>query len=284
MKKTAQYAHAYLIYRHDHLPTDFPVEADFAGLVCGLFLPPKRQGKFAVASCPARILLLFPHIVTVVPHPSSGPPRLNVRLSDIAVIEQRHLFPDASITIRAADAIQQWPYDLHEEGLVAEFLFQLRQLFLTNQPKERPVGRGVFGEPLDHKFGCGESDNLDRGEALNTRFFSAPSTMVKKKWLFRTNVSIPGEYLALTSRRILWLSDQIDGVYQQSGIMSRCAPLRRISDIRFSRQENTCEISLEFFENIRWSVPIQPDFCDEAESFTRQTRGLLLWHEVQKMA
>ncbi len=190
MKKTVQYTHAYLIHRPDRLPTDFPVEADFAKLVCGLFLPPRRHRRFAVASYPARILLLFPDMVTVVPHPSTGVPPVEVRLSEIVVIEQRRLFPDASITIRAFEAIQEWPYDVHEEGFVGEFLFHLRHLFLANQPAERTLGRGVFGEPLDHKFGCGESDNVDRSEALAARFFSAPSTMIRKRWLFRTNVPI----------------------------------------------------------------------------------------------
>lgn len=284
MKKTAQYTHAYLIYRHDHLPTDFPVEADFAKLVCGLFLPPRRQGRFAVAACPARILLLFPDMVAIIPYPATGSPRLNLRLNEIVVIEQRQLFPDASITMRASKAIHEWPYGVHEGGLVGEFLFQLRQLFLANEPKERTAGRGIFGEPLDHKFGCGESDYVDRSEALTARFFSAPSTLVQKRWLFPTKVAVPGEYLALTSRRILWLSDQIEGVYQPAGMMAKYVPLRHISDIRFRRQENACEIRLEFSANIRWRVPIQTDFCDEAESFTKQTQRLLLWQEAEKMA
>jgi len=282
MKKTAQYAYAYLIRRSDQLPTDFPVKTDFAKLICGLFLP-RRHGS-AGASCHARILLLFPDMVTVVPHPATGSPPVEIQLNEIVVIEQRRLFPDASITIRAGKAIQKWPYDMHEEGLVGEFLFRLRQLFLTKQAKERTVGRGIFGEPLDHKFGCGESDHVDRSEALTARFFSAPSTMVRKRWLFRTKVPVPGEYLALTSRRILWLSDQIDGVYQASGMMVKYAPLRHISEIRFHRQENACEIKLEFFADIPWCVPIQSDFCDDAESFTKQTQRLLLWHEAQKMA
>ena len=284
MKKTQQYSHAYLIQRPDHLPTDFPVKADFAKLICGLFLPSRRRGKFGVAFCPARILLLFPDSVAVVAHPSTGSPRADIQIDDIVVIEQRRLLLDASISIRASDVVQEWPYDVHEEGSVAEFLSHLRHLFLTNQPAERTLGRSVFGEPLDHKFGCGESDHVDRSEALTARFFSAPSTMIRKRWLVRTNVLVPGEYLALTSRRILWLSDQIDGVYQPSGMIAKYAPLRYISEIRFSRRGDTCEINLDFWGSIRWSVPIQPDFCDEAKSFTKQAREVLLSREAQKMA
>ncbi len=284
MKKTVQYTHAYLIHRPDHLPSDFPVKADFAKLICGLFFPPRRRGRFAGASSPARVLLLLPDMMAVVSHPSTGLPRVDVRIDEIVVIEQRRLFLDASITIRSSGAIQEWQYDVREEGLVGEFLLQLRHLLLTNQPAERKFGRCIFGEPLDHKFGCGESDHVDRSEVLTARFFSAPSTMIRKRWLFPTNVPVAGEYLALTSRRILWLSDQIDGVYQASGMMSKYAPLRHISDIRFGGQGNTREINLEFFANIRWSVPIQPDFCNEAESFTKQTQRLLLWDGAQKMA
>ena len=284
MKKTQQYSHAYLIQRPDHLPTDFPVNADFAKLICGLFLPSRRRGKFGVASCPARILLLFPDSVAVVAHPSTGSPRADIQIDDIVVIEQRRLLLDASISIRASDVVQEWPYDVHEEGFVGEFLSHLRHLFLTNQPAERTLGRSVFGEPLDHKFGCGESDHVDRSEALTARFFSAPSTMIRKRWLVRTNVLVPGEYLALTSRRILWLSDQIDDNYEPRGIMSRFAPLRQVAEINVGNQNGTCEIVLTLFCGIHWRLPIQADFYGEAKSFAKQAYRLLEWRDAKKPA
>lgn len=284
MKKTAQYDHAYLIHRPDHLPADFPVEADFERLQCGLFLPARHASRLNESAHSARIVLLFLDRVAVMPHPVTGLSPAEVRLDEILAIEHRRLFPDAAITVRTADGAQHWPYDLHSEGFVGEFLFQLRQILLTEEKATGRGGRASFGEPLDHKFGCGESDNLDRAEPLIARFFSAPTTLMQKKWFLKTKTTIPGEYLALTSRRALWLSDQIDDNYEPRGIMSRFAPLRQVSDIEVRRQDGACEIVLTLVGGMDWRLPIQADFYEEAESFAKQAYRILEWREAKKRA
>lgn len=284
MKKTAQYEHAYLINTRDHVPTDFPVEADFERLICGLFLPPRHPGRLNKSAHSARIVLLFDDKVAVVPHPATESSPAEVRLDQILAVEHRRVFPDATITVRTPDNAQEWSYDLHAEGLVGEFLFQLRQILLTDEQTEGRTSRATFGEPLDHKFGCGESDNLDRSEPLIARFFSAPTTLIRKKWLLKTKTTVPGEYLALTSRRALWLSDQIDDSYEPRGIMSRFAPLRQVADIDVRSQDGTCEIVLTLFGGIHWRLPIQADFHGEAESFAKQGYRLLERRGTKKRA
>lgn len=284
MKKTAQYEHAYLINRPDQLPSDFPVEADFERLICGLFLPPRHPGRLNKSPHCARIVLLFHDRVGVVPHPATEASRMEVRLDEIFAIEHRRVFPDAMITVRTPNDAHEWSYDLHAEGFVGEFLFQLRQILLSDEATEGRTTRASFGEPLDHKFGCGEADNLDRSEPLIARFFSAPTTLVRKKWFLKAKTTIPGEYLALTARRALWLSDQIDDNYEPRGIMSRFAPLRQVADINVRNQNGTCEIVLTLFCGIHWRLPIQADFYGEAKSFAQQAYRLLEWRDAKKPA
>ncbi len=282
MKKMAQYEHAYLINSDDHLPTDFPVEADFKRLICGLFLPPGRYGSFGRrVSCPARVLLLFPDLLAVALPPFARLPQVNMRLDEILAIEQRHAFPNARITIRTPYAVQEWPYNAHSAGAIGEFLFQLRQVLLKYEI-EHLAARGIFGEPLDHKFGCAESDHLDSDERLIARFFSAPSFAIQRKWFLPAKVPIAGQYLAMTSRRALWLSDEMDGLFQPEGIISCYVPLMHIAEVNLRYREQDCEIALFLFDNISWHVPIQIDLCNEAESFVKRVQRLLVGYGTKK--
>lgn len=165
-----------------------------------------------------------------------------------------------------------------------EFMDQLRQALLSDQGTQRGPDRSMFGEPLNHKFGCAEADHVDRGEPLITRFFSAPSTTIRKKWFFKIKLAVPGEYLAVTSRRVIRITDRVDGIYQPTGIMSSYTPLQNFAGIGLHCQEKTCEMNLAFYGGICWRVPIQPDSHDEAKSFVKQARRLLVWHEAEKRA
>lgn len=284
MKKIAQYDHAYLIHRPDHLPIDFPVDTDFDRFLCGLFLPQRDAGRLNKSAYSARIVLLFQDRVAVVAHPATGDPPVDVRLNEILAIEHRRVYPDATITVRTSGDVQKWSYDLHGEGFVGEFLFQLRQILLTDEETTGRASRATFGEPLDHKFGCGESDNLDRSEPLIARFFSAPTTLVEKRWFLKSKTTVAGEYLALTPRRALWLSDQIDDNYEPRGIMSRFAPLRQVADIEVQRQDGACEIVVTLFGGIHWKLPIQSGFCGEAESFAKQAYRFIERRDAKKRA
>ncbi len=284
MKMTVEYDQPYFISRREQLPKDFPVDADFEQLTSALFLPPRRHAKLKGITYPARILLLFPKRVIVVWHPTTKMRPVTVRLDEIVIVEQRRLFPDAMITIQTTHTAEEWAYQVQAEGILGEFLSQLRAFLLKEEPSQPSVGRSIFGEPLDYKFGCGESDILDRGETLVARFFSAASNVTQKRWFFRTSVPIAGEYLAVSSRRVVWLSGRIDGVYEPKGMTSSYVPLRHIDEIRFIPQDKICEIQFDLGGNVRWRVPIQPDFYDEAASFTKQVQRFLSWHRARKGA
>ena len=285
MKKAAEYRQAYLIGRQEHLPTDFPLAVDFEQVLSGMFVPARAYGRLRGLRSPACIVLLSQTMLLVIVNPREGGTRKIVPLHEILAIESRQVFPEGRITIRTANSVHEWPYDLHAEGYVTEFMYQLRQAVLSDgEAAQRSPDRSIFGEPLNHRFGCAESDNLDRGEPLMTRFFSAPSTTIRKRWLFKIKLPVPGEYLAVTSRRVIWITDRVDGIYEPTGIMSSYTPLRHFVGIGLHCQEKTCEMNLVFYGGVRWRVPIQPDFHDEAKSFVKQARRLLVWYEAKKRA
>jgi hypothetical protein len=284
MKKAAEYRQAYLIGRQEHLPTDFPLAVDFEQVVSGMFVPARAYGRLIGPRSPACIVLLLPTMLLVSVHPREGGTRKIIPLHEILAIESRQVFPEGRITIRTANSVHEWPYDLHAEGYVTEFMYQLRQAVLSDEETQRSPDRSIFGEPLNHRFGCAESDSLDRGEPLIARFFSAPSITIRKRWLFKIKLPVPGEYLAVTSRRVVWITNRVDGIHQATGIMSSYAPLRHFVGIGLHCQEKTCEMNLAFYGGICWRVPIQPDLHDEAKSFVKQARRLLVWHEAEKRA
>jgi hypothetical protein len=284
MKKTAEYTYAYLVGQREHLPTDFPLDVDFEQVVSGMFLPARAYGRLRGLRSPACIVLLLPRLLLVSLNPREGGTQRSIPLHEILAIESRRVFPEGRITVRTANSTHEWPYDLHAEGFVTEFMYQLRQSLLAYEETQRSPGRSIFGEPLNHKFGCAESDNLDRGEPVTARFFSAPATTIRKRWFFRIKLPVPGEYVAMTSRRAVYITDRVDGIYQPTGIMSCYVPLRHIVEIGLHCQEESCEMNLALYGGICWRVPIQLDSYDEAESFVKQARRVLVWHGAEKSA
>jgi hypothetical protein len=284
MKKTAQYTLPYLIFRRDHLPADFPLDVDFEKLVSGIFLPAECAAWWRKSRRPARVILLFPDTLMVATHPTAPMASVSIPLGEIIAVETRRLFPEGRLTVHTAKCDHEWTYDVHAEGFATEFKFQLRQSLLVEEGPNHPQGRSIFGEPLDYKFGCAEADNLDRREPAIARFFSAPSRSLQKSWIFKRHVSLPGDYLAVTARRILWATDRFDGMHQPSGIVSSYAPLRHMVDVDLNCMEKTCEIDIELHGGILWRVPIQLDFYDEAESFIKQVRRLTIRDQARQTA
>jgi hypothetical protein len=295
MKKTAEYSYAYLIGRKEQLPADFPLAVNFEQVISGILLPARAYGRLRGLRSPACIVLLLPKLLLVSLNPREGGTRRTIPLHEILAVESRRVFPEGRITVRTKNSTHEWPYDVHAEGFVIEFMYQLRHALLSDKGTQRGPGRSIFGEPvcctyvihtqaLNHKFGCAESDHLDRGEPLITRFFSAPSTAIRKRWLFKIRLPVPGQYLAVTPRRVVWITDQVDGIYQPTGILSSYAPLQHLVGIALHCQEKNCEMNLSFDGGLYWRVPIQTDFHDEAKSFVKQARRLLVWQEAEKRA
>ncbi len=267
------YAFVYLIRGSEHLPSDFPVAVDFDRAVSGVFLPQDQSGWFSKSRYPARILVLLPEVLVVATHPSSDESEIRIRTADILAIESSRILLDGRLTVHTAESSHQWRYNTRDGRHVDEFLLQLRQLTMSEQDGFQKTSRFVFGSPLDFKFAAAESSELDPGERVLVRFFSPPRQLIDKHWFVETHSWQPGDYVGLTSRRILWITDRSDGRRSVFGTISTYAALRHLSEISLTHREGVCELAVSVGHQ-DWRVPIPTELREQARSFVNGAHWL----------
>ena len=264
------YAFVYSIRGSEHLPSDFPVAADFERVVSGIFLPQDQSGWFSKSRYPARILVLLPDILVVATHPSSGEPEIRIRTGDIVAIESSRVLLDGRLTVHTAESSHQWRYNTRDGRHVDEFLLQLRQLIMPEQEGFKKISSFVFGSPLDFKFAAAESSELDPGERVLVKFFSPPRQLIDKHWFLETHSWEPGDYVGLTSRRILWITDRSDGHRSVYGTTSAYAALRHLSEISFTHCGGICELAVSLEGHQEWRIPIPAELHEQARSLVNE--------------
>lgn len=270
-----RYAFIFPVRGREHLPADFPVRVDFERVVSGVFLPQEQCDWFQKPRYPAHILLLLPDELRAIAHPASGEQEVRIPLRDVLAIESTHILLDGRLTVYTSDCVHTWRYNTRDERHVDELLFHLRRATMAGEtPLTRSSKVLTFGEPLDLKFAGAESRELDPDERLLARIFVAPRLEVRKNWVFKTESWTPGEYLALTSRRVLWITDQCNDFRSQCGSTARYAALQYLFGIRVTHHGQQFGLNVSLCGRLHWQVTLGRNLHDEAESFVECTRGL----------
>ena len=277
-----RYAFIFPVRGREHLPADFPVSVNFERVVSGVFLPQEQCDWFQKPRYPARILLLVADELVAVPHPASGEQEVRIALRDVLAIESTRILLDGRLTVYTSEGVHTWRYNTRDERHVDEFLFQLRREIMAEERRStRSSKASTFGEALDMKFAAAESRELDPDEQLLARIFVAPRLAVQKNWVFKTESWTPGEYLALTSRRVLWITDQCNDFRSQCGSTASYAALHYLSGIRVTHHEQQCGLSVSLCGRLHWQVTLGRGFEDEAEVFVECVRSLRSWSKAE---
>jgi hypothetical protein len=243
---------------------------DFDRVVSGIFLPQDQSGRFSKSRYPARILVLLPNVLVVATHPSSGEPEIRIRTDDIVAIESRRILLDGRLTVDTAESSHRWRYNTRDGRHLDEMLFHLRQLTMPEQDACQKVGSFVFGSPLDLKFAAAESSELDPGERVLVKFFSPPRQLIDKRWFLETHSWQSGDYVGLTSRRILWITDNTDRRRSLYGTTSTYAALRRLSEIRITHRDKVEELVVALKGQQSWRIRIPEELHEQARSFVNE--------------
>jgi hypothetical protein len=268
------YAFVYPIRSHQHLPADFPVEAKFSHLISGIFLPQEQCGRFNRPRYPAHILLLFRDVLIGATHPSARVPEVRIPISEILAIESFRILLDGKLAVSAARSRHQWRYNTREERHVGEFLFHLREVVMPERGDRQKTSAFVFGSQLDFKFAGLESSELDPGERVLARFFSPPRQSVRKRWLFGVHVSHPGDYLALTTRRIIWITDRSGDHRAEYGAVSTYASSMNLLGLSVRSDDQNHELTVELKGGLRWTMPTPAELRSRAEAFVNEVNWL----------
>jgi hypothetical protein len=116
-------------------------------------------------------------------------------------------------------------------------------------PLPLPLGGG-----LDMKFANALALELDAGETVLMRIFQPPGEVASRRWLVPRRHWIAGDLLALTSRRLLWITDRESGLYSRYGSIASYAPCDAVESIGLVSGLGGLQVDLH--SGSSWRIPI----------------------------
>ena len=266
------YRFSYEITRLSDAPADFDLTTGAVeDTLGGLFLPRDEPPWFSRPT-PPRVLLLGPLRLTMFSHPQVAAPPVVVPLATIKSIESGHALLIGWIHIHHGDATITLPYNARSRRPVERFLRALRSLvFSLDDP--RPGVEKAFGPEPDIKFRNARRSEIDEGELIHTSFFQPPAELPRRFGWLSFRRWAPGDLIALTDRRVLWISDRIRGGYDPYGLIARYGRTALLSALVFNAEAR--EVVFSFRSGQAWRIPIRAEWLDVARSFAELCRAEL---------
>jgi hypothetical protein len=131
-----------------------------------------------------------------------------------------------------------------------------------------PLGASTrpFEACLDVKFANALALELESGETVLMRAFQPPREVVSRSLLFPHHHWIAGDLLAVTSRRLLWITDRERGSCSRYGSIASYAPFGAVLSIGLtSGRGNILQVNLN--NGPAWQLPIALENPRVAEEF-----------------
>jgi hypothetical protein len=265
-----QYVFAYSIRSLADLPHDFPVPQADRDFRIGIFLPRDPPDWFGRSAYPPRIVLLSRDAINVFAHPKSGEAPVRIPLSDLAYYETGHFLLIGWLRMVAGQTEINLPYNTRSQRAVDDFLCELERKYLPARIETAEVRKSkttVFGPSLDIKFANTLTMILDIGERVQVCFFNPPFERWCKSWLFRVRTCDAGDLIALTGRRIVWVTDRRNERHDRYGTITRVAPACAVTGAGCERTGNDLDLTIHFSSGVTWSVPLPSEQYEVARRF-----------------
>jgi hypothetical protein len=250
-------------------PADFGI-APIETFDAGVFLPGDPPNWFGRSAYPARILILARGELFVFAHPKESDSLRRTPLRDLTFLEVGHILLLG--WLRFASPAGDWslPFNTRNRPAVDRFLGRLRADWLPFAPSAveppRPAG-------LELKFEYALSRELDAGEEICASFFNPPTPGRRKRLALRRGSTIPGDLIALTPRRVLWITDRYRNGFERYGTVARYAPASSIASMACTRAADRCALRIDFRAAEPWTIPLPPEMRDQAETFVGQSHA-----------
>jgi hypothetical protein len=249
-----QYIVAFELRSPDDCPPDFALPPSLAGFDTGLFLPRGGSDWFGWPSYPPRLLLLAGGALHIVSHTSAGEPPRQCVMERIASVESGHLLkgwlrftgPGFDYSIR---------YNTRDFPTVFRFMRRFEDKLLPCSPP-RGASEVRLGAGLDIKFANALALELGSEEIVLLQFFQPPRQVRSKSWWFPYRRWLAGDLLALTARRLLWITDRERGSYWRYASIASYAPLDAVQDIGLTSGRAGAILRVELNGGCAWHVPI----------------------------
>ena len=250
----------------DDCPPDFELPPSLAGLDTGLFLPRGDSDWFGRPSYPPRILLLKDSALYVLTHPSAGEPPRQCAMERISSVESGHMLLKGWLRFTGPGFDYTVRYNTRGIPSVLRFMRRFRDQLL------RGAQSGVAPEvhpraALDIKFGNALAHELASGETVLMQFFQPPSQVKAGSWWLKRRRWIAGDLLALTGRRLLWITDRERGSYSPYGSIASYAPFDAVLSIGLTLGRGGDILQVNLNDGSAWRLPMASDGRRVAEDF-----------------
>jgi hypothetical protein len=260
------YVIAYEIRSSDGLPPDFCASNTLDIFDTALFLPRGDPQVFGPSPHPPRLLALTADTLAIVPHPSAKEQAQFLSLRRLCFVESGHILLRGWLRFAGADFDRSLSYNRRDAGPVEAFLGKIRAGFLGSS--SGPIGERIdLGDPLDFKFRHALQDELAADETVRAVLFR-PMREVASKILHRRLRRWPADLIALTSTRLLWITDLHGSGHAYYGSIARYAPLANIAGIARTREGPKHSLRVDFHcSEQHWLIPVAQEHFESAAWF-----------------
>lgn len=261
-------------------PPDFELQSHHAGFDAGLFLPHGDPDWFGRSSYPPRILLLTDNALSIVSHPSAGEPPRRCSLDQISSLESGHMLLKGWLRFTGSGFDHRVPYNTRGLPSVLAFLNRFRHRWLhAAEPVVSAAAR--HGAALDIKFTNALAGELDPGESVLMQIFQQPQRVRSRRWLLPYRRWAAGDLLALTGRRLLWITDRERESRALYGSIASYAPLDAVKSIGMSSGRYGQVLRVDLSCGSAWKIPI-PAENQIVEDFSAALATQKAWTEVRR--
>jgi hypothetical protein len=118
-----------------------------------------------------------------------------------------------------------------------------------------------LGTRLDIKFANALEGELDLAETAHLQVFQPPEELPSRSWWLPRRRRAAGDLLALTDRRLLWITDREKGFRSRYGSIASYAPLGAVSHIALVADS----LQVDLRGSAAWRVPVAPTYRQAVE-------------------
>jgi hypothetical protein len=290
MSDSRQYRFAYLIRTRQDFPKDFPPFTERT-LFPALFLPRDGTDWFARAAHPPRVVLFTGQPLEAHFHPESGRQPVSLLCNENLSIQVGRFLLLGWIGFASTGVGLKLPYNRRIDEPVDLFLGILRHRLLgTEKPKPCSPGPVHLGDALDLKFQNNLIHEIDKDETVSVRLYVAPRIHTSGLWPFRIRRSTIGNLIAVTDRRLFWITERYRDTRAQYGSVTCYAHLDNLAQVETDSAGTVSSAVSRLSVSLRngkiWSLDIPEELEADAREFAAMARACSAsprdWSEVRR--
>jgi len=253
------------IFREADVPCDFTLPPGMPGEFVGIFLPQDRAARALRRFPPCAVVLAGAAIWIVTRHSTDY---TVVPLASLEALECGRMLLLGWIGLQWNGGSQTLRYNRRTAPTVEEFLQRLKASWFKGMLGAPGEDARTFGIEPNLKFRNAASDELIPDEAPLLQFFQPPVCRMERHFGFRREIRKPGDFLILSNRRLLWITDRHRSVQDQYGSVARSAAVPALQRVRSNYVDGGLVIEIGLRSGALWSVPVAGKREDEAKAFT----------------